>query len=126
MNRSFAVLSTGVLLLAGLVQAADKPVEMPTEAQIKAFSATHKGTDKEYVLEANFALARLYPAALRQYAQAGKVPFRVTIAVFEKVMNGGDPSYYGVMDGVGNIVIVDENNNPVVSKALDLDLLCPS
>lgn len=125
MKQFFGVLCAGMLFAVG-VQAAETPVEMPTDAQIKAFSDTYKGPDKEYTLQTQFTLARLFPAALRQYAEAGKVPFRITIAVFEKVMNGGDANYFGVMDGVGNIVIVDENNMPVLRKAVDLDLLCPS
>lgn len=125
MKHVVGMLCAGIVLAVGL-QAAETPVEMPTDAQIKAFAETYKGPDKEYVLQTQFTLARLFPAALRQYAEAGKIPFRITIAVFEKVMSGGESNYFGVMDGVGNIVIVDETNTPVLRKAVDLDLLCPS
>ena len=125
MKHVWGTLCAGILLAVG-VQAAETPVEMPTDAQIKAFSETYKAPDKEYVLQAQFMLARLFPAALRQYAETGKVPFRITLAVFEKVMSGGEANYFAVMEGAGNIVIVDETNTPVLRKAVDLDLLCPS
>lgn len=125
MKHVVGMLCAGIVLAVGL-QAAETPVEMPTDAQIKAFAETYKGPDKEYALQTQFTRARLFPAALRQYAEAGKVPFRITLALFEKVMNGGEANYFGVMDGVGNIVIVDETNTPVLRKAIDLDLLCPS
>lgn len=102
------------------------PEGVPTDAEIAAFKTQWTAPDgKRYLLQAGFGLPSLNESDRRKYARSGKVPYRVTISLYElKEVRGRTLSQR--LDGQGNLVILSEAGDVINKERESLGKLCPS
>lgn len=99
-----------------------------TDAEIASLKTQYKDekTGNLYSFSASFgALSVTDPIAKRKYANSGKVPFRITCALYEtKEVNKKKLTQR--LSGTARFYLLDSDGKVIEQKSAPLDNMCPS
>ena len=107
-------------------QAADK--SLLSEEQIAALQSewTNPKTGDKLQFQASFGVRNLTPQEKTRYAKSGKVPYRITCALYEIKESNGKKFLKRVSGGTARFYITDPGGKVVEKKSMPLDKMCPS
>jgi len=107
-------------------QAADK--SLLSEEQIAALQTdwTNPKTGDKLQFQASFGVRNLTPQEKTRYAKSGKVPYRITCALYEIKDIGGKKRLMRVNGGTARFYITDPGGQVIEKKSMPLDKMCPS
>lgn len=106
--------------------AADK--SLLSEEQIAALQTdwTNPKTGDKLQFQASFGVRNLTPQEKTRYAKSGKIPYRITCALYEIKDVGGKKRLMRVNGGTARFYITDPDGKVVEKKSMPLDKMCPS
>ncbi len=98
-----------------------------SEEQIAAFlmELPNEKTGIKLQFQASFDARKIAPEEKRRYVRSGKIPIRLTCALFEvKELNGKET--FKRATGVARFYIMDPDGKVIEKKSAPLDKMCPS
>ncbi|OVE76016.1 hypothetical protein BVX97_02595 [bacterium E08(2017)] len=97
--------------------------------QLKDLKENHtfgKKNDETYLVSCSAGTQKLNTAAKKKYAKSGKVPVRLTYALYKLTTVKGKKSYNRVNNGNCHFYLQDSTGNVVLEKKASLSIMCPS
>jgi len=82
-------------------------------------------TGKALQFKASFGAARVEPAQRKRYRNSGKIPTRITMALYEITERGGRKMSKR-LTGTGRMYVLDSEGNLAFKKSMSLSKLCPT
>jgi len=86
---------------------------------------TDEKTGIRYVLDAGFGAPKLEDKDKKRYQKMGRVPFRITCALYEIKKTKGS-ALTQRMTGTAKFYVLDESKKDIIKKSVSLEKMCPS